>query len=63
MRAREAATEGGGRTPSVALTAYAETEDRTRALLAGFQVHVAKPVEPMELAAVVASLAGRTGTI
>jgi len=53
--------EQGGRTPAVALTAYARTEDRMRSLLAGFQVHVPKPVEPNELVAVVASLAGRTG--
>jgi hypothetical protein len=53
--------EEGGRTPAIALTAYARVEDRVRALMAGFQVHVPKPVEPMELAALVASLAGRTG--
>ncbi|HEV2800138.1 MAG TPA: PAS domain S-box protein [Pyrinomonadaceae bacterium] len=51
--------ERGGRVPAAALTAYARTEDRMRALLAGFQLHVPKPVEPAELAAVVASLAGR----
>ncbi len=48
--------EGGG-TPAAALTALARSEDRTRALLAGFQVHVSKPVEPSELLAVVVSLA------
>ena len=47
----------GGRTPAAALTAFARAEDRTRALRAGYQTHVAKPVEPTELAAVVASLA------
>jgi PAS domain S-box-containing protein len=55
----------GGRTakrlPAVALTAFARAEDRKRAMLAGFQTHVAKPVDPAELVAVVASLAGRTG--
>ncbi|MEY4512634.1 MAG: hypothetical protein RLZZ450_4756 [Pseudomonadota bacterium] len=45
---------------AVALTAYARTEDRTRALLSGFNNHVTKPVEPLELLAVVASLANRT---
>jgi PAS domain S-box-containing protein len=50
----------GGNVPAVALTAYARTEDRTRALLAGFQSHVAKPAEPDELIATIASLAGRT---
>ncbi len=47
------------RIPAIALTAYARVEDRVRALTAGFQVHVPKPVEPIELVAVVASLAGR----
>jgi PAS domain S-box-containing protein len=49
----------GGRTPAAALTAYARMEDRARVLLAGFQAHVPKPVEPMELLAVLASLAGQ----
>ena len=47
--------------PAAALTAFARAEDRKRALMAGFQTHVAKPVDPSELVAVVASLAGRTG--
>jgi PAS domain S-box-containing protein len=51
--------EEGGKTPAAALTAFARAEDRTRALRAGYQTHVAKPVEPAELAAVVASLATR----
>jgi PAS domain S-box-containing protein len=51
--------ESGGRTPAAALTAFARAEDRTRALRAGYQTHVAKPVEPTELTAVVASLATR----
>jgi CheY-like chemotaxis protein len=46
--------------PAAALTAFARMEDRTRAMLAGFQSHVAKPVEPEELLIVVATLAGRT---
>jgi PAS domain S-box-containing protein len=49
--------ESGGEVPAVALTAYARTEDRTRALLAGFSSHVPKPVEPLELVAVITSLA------
>jgi signal transduction histidine kinase/ActR/RegA family two-component response regulator len=49
------------RIPAIALTAYARVEDRIRALNAGFQVHVPKPIEPVELLAVVASLTGRTG--
>src|SRR5215217_690658 len=46
----------GGQTPALALTAYARTEDRVRALSEGYQVHLAKPVDRLELAAVVASL-------
>jgi PAS domain S-box-containing protein len=42
--------------PAIALTAYARTEDRQRALLAGYQMHLAKPVEPRELVAGIASL-------
>jgi PAS domain S-box-containing protein len=51
----------GGSLPAVALTAFARSEDRTRALRAGFLVHVSKPVEPAELVATVASVSGRTG--
>lgn len=58
-KVRALSIEEGGNTPVVALTAYARTEDRTRCLLAGFTSHVPKPVEPLELIAVVASLAGR----
>jgi PAS domain S-box-containing protein len=42
--------------PAVALTAYARSEDRVRALLAGYQVHIAKPIEPVEFALVVAGI-------
>lgn len=55
---RELPPEQGGSTPAVALTAFARSEDRRRALIAGFQMHLPKPVEPAELIAVVASLAG-----
>ena len=47
------------RLPAIALTAFARSEDRTRALRAGFLVHVSKPVEPSELVASVASVSGR----
>jgi CheY-like chemotaxis protein len=46
-------------TPAVALTAYARQEDRSRALAAGFQAHVPKPVEPDALIAAVAEVASR----
>ncbi len=59
LRART--PERGGRIPAAALTAYASAQDRTRALLAGFQSHVPKPIEASELTAVIANLAARTG--
>jgi PAS domain S-box-containing protein len=45
--------------PAIALTAYARTEDRTRAIHSGFNMHLAKPVEPTELIVMVSSLARR----
>jgi PAS domain S-box-containing protein len=56
-RVRAMKPEQGGRIPAVALTAYARAEDRVRALQAGYQTHVPKPVEPAELEVVVATLA------
>ena len=58
-RVRALDPERGGRIPAVALTAFARSEDRMRALLAGFQMHVPKPVEAAELVMVIASLAER----
>jgi PAS domain S-box-containing protein len=52
--------ERGGKIPAIALTAYARVEDRLKALRAGFQMHVPKPVELAELVTVVASVAGRS---
>ena len=43
--------------PAVALTALARIEDRVKALAAGYQMHIAKPVEPSELVTIVASAA------
>jgi len=43
--------------PAIAVTAYARPEDRMRALRAGYQTHISKPVEPAELLAALASLA------
>ena len=48
--------DAGGRIPAIALTAYAGSRDRRRALLAGFQMHLPKPVEPDDLLAMVLSL-------
>jgi CheY-like chemotaxis protein/anti-sigma regulatory factor (Ser/Thr protein kinase) len=52
-------SEQGGLVPAIALTAYARPEDRTRVLLAGYQMHMTKPVEPDELAVTVATLTRR----
>jgi CheY-like chemotaxis protein len=61
QKIRSFSSVDGRATPAVALTAFARSEDRLRALLAGDQIHVSKPVEPAELIAVCASLAGRLG--
>jgi CheY-like chemotaxis protein len=45
--------------PSVALTSYNRTEDRVNAIGAGYKMHIAKPVEPEEMVAVIKSLASR----
>lgn len=58
VRARS--PQHGGQTLAIALTAYARAEDRVNSIRAGFQYHLSKPVEPMELLAVVASAARRT---
>ncbi|HYP54323.1 MAG TPA: hypothetical protein VEQ42_12320, partial [Pyrinomonadaceae bacterium] len=49
----------GGRTPAVALTAYARAEDRRQAFDAGYDAHLPQPVEPSELTRVVVRLAAR----
>jgi len=60
-KVRKLEMEKGRHIPAAALTAYARSDDKMRSLAAGFQMHMAKPVEPAELALVVASLAGRIG--
>lgn len=54
-----AQVDGAARLPVIALTAYASVDDRVRLLSAGFAMHVAKPIEPAELVAVVAGVASR----
>jgi CheY-like chemotaxis protein len=56
-RIRALPPDEGGRTPAIALTAYARAEDAQRACAAGYQTHIAKPVEPAELARAVSNLA------
>jgi CheY-like chemotaxis protein len=58
-RVRKLPAEDGGRVPAVALTAYARMEDRLKALRAGYEMHVPKPVELTELVAVITSLLRR----
>jgi CheY-like chemotaxis protein len=58
-RVRALPAEQGGKVPAVALTAYARIEDRLKALRAGYEMHVPKPVELTELVAVILSLVRR----
>jgi CheY-like chemotaxis protein len=58
-RVRMLPPEQGGRTPAIALTAYAREQDRKRALEAGFDMYVPKPVDPVDLGVVVANVALR----
>ncbi len=58
-KVRQLPAERGGKIPAAALTAYAGVDDRMRVLSAGYHMHIPKPVEPAELAAVVGSLAQR----
>jgi CheY-like chemotaxis protein len=59
IRRWEASRPGPGRTrrPAVAISAFTQREDRQRALAEGFEMHLAKPVAPMELATVISSVA------
>jgi hypothetical protein len=58
-RIRALIPERGGKVPAAAITAYATAEDRERALAAGFQLHLSKPVDPERLSAAIATLIGR----
>jgi CheY-like chemotaxis protein len=59
QKVRQLPQERGGSVPALALTAFAGADDCTRAHLAGYQMHLAKPVKPSELVEHVARLAGR----
>ena len=58
-KVRSLPREKGGATPAAALTAYARDVDRTQALAAGYQMHIAKPIAATQLVTIVARLAGR----
>jgi CheY-like chemotaxis protein len=59
LRAREA--RDGGRIPAIALTGYAAAEEGQRALSAGYQMHLGKPIEPNNLVTLIASFGGPNG--
>jgi two-component system CheB/CheR fusion protein len=56
---RALAAEAGGKIPAAALTAYASPQEEERAIEAGFQSHIAKPIKPVQLGLIIANLAGR----
>jgi signal transduction histidine kinase/CheY-like chemotaxis protein len=55
-KVRARSTDDGGRTPAIALTAYGRPQDRVRALAAGFNMHIPKPVDPGELTTIIADI-------
>jgi PAS domain S-box-containing protein len=59
-KVRALTEEDGGKVPAIALTAFAGVSDKEAALAAGFQQHLGKPVEPVQLAKVVARILGRS---
>ena len=59
QRVREAEDDRLRRTPAIAVSAFARDEERTRAIAAGFHLHVAKPVVPEELVGAVSALLSR----
>ena len=59
-RIRARSPEAGGRVPAIAVTAYARPEDRFRALSAGFQSHISKPIDQTELLRAISSVSGRS---
>ena len=56
---RALAAEAGGKIPAAALTAYASDQEQERAIEAGFQTHIAKPIKPVQLGLIIANLVGR----
>ena len=55
-KVRALGADNGGRTPAIALTAYGRPQDRLRALAAGFNMHIPKPVDPGELTTIIADI-------
>lgn len=63
IRAIRASEPRESRIPALALTAFTRAEDRKRALVAGYQAHLAKPFDIAELVLLVANLVGRSGSL
>ncbi len=63
QQVRTLAAEAGGKIPAIALTAYASDGERQKAIDAGFQKHIAKPVKPIQLALIVADLIAKKNVI
>lgn len=55
-KVRARGVDDGGRTPAIALSAYGRPQDRLRALAAGFNMHIPKPVDPSELTTIIADI-------
>jgi len=60
-RVRSHETPRGAATPAIALSGYAQPEDRARLLAAGFQAHLGKPADPAEIIDMVSALAAPAG--
>jgi hypothetical protein len=60
-KVRSLPRDQGGNVPAVALTAFARQEDRHQAIAAGFQIHVAKPIEPLSLVSIIRTLTLNSG--
>jgi CheY-like chemotaxis protein len=60
-KVRDLESANGNVMPAIALTAHARAEDHDRALQAGFQIHISKPISPSELKMIVLGLTGRMG--
>jgi CheY-like chemotaxis protein len=62
-RLRQSPSKQARETPAAALTAYARSEDRAKTLQGGFEMHLAKPIDPVELASAVKALARRRHSV
>jgi CheY-like chemotaxis protein len=63
QRVRALGQGGGGKIPAIAVTAYASERDRKRALAAGFQEHIAKPIDPADLVSAIQDVLHQSATV